>query len=72
MEAKLLSIQTHDPIMDITRQILKAKKKAGESPVVARLVATRLQKDRIKYHLKKAKFKARQHDLGGDRWEIIV
>lgn len=72
MEAKLLSIQTHDPIMDITRQILKAKKKAGESPVVAHLVATKMQKDRIKYHLKKAQFKARQHDLGGDRWEIIV
>ncbi len=72
MEAKLLSIETHDPIMDIARQIEQAKRKTGDTEVVARLVATRKQKDRIKYHLNKAKFKPRQHDLGGDQWEIIV
>lgn len=72
MEAKLLSIESHDPIMEIANEILQAKKKAGETPVRARLMATKKQKDKIKYHLSKAKFKPKQHDLGGDKWEIVV
>lgn len=72
MEAKLLSIESHDPISAIADEILQAKRKAGEALVKARLSATRKQKDQIKYRLQKARFEPKQHDLGGDRWELVV
>lgn len=72
MEAKLLSIESHDPIAAIADEILQAKRKAGETSVKARLSATKKQKDQIKYRLMKAEFKAEQHDLGGDKWELVI
>lgn len=72
MEAKLLSIESHDPIAAIADEILRAKRKAGEASVKARVSATKKQKDQIKYRLQKAEFEPKQHDLGGDKWEIVV
>jgi len=72
MEAKLISIEARDPIMEIAKAIVKAKVQAGTNEVKAKIRATKSDKDRIKYHLVKAEFKPRQHDLGGDKWEIVV
>ncbi len=72
MEAKLISIEAYDPITQIAKEILKAKKKAGESLVTAKIRATKADKDRLKYALAKAEFKPKQHDLGNDKWEIVV
>lgn len=72
MEAKLLSIESYDPIAAIADEILLAKRKAGAASVKARLSATRKQKDQIKYRLQKAEFEPKQHDLGDDNWELVV
>jgi hypothetical protein len=72
MEARLISIEAYDPIIEIAKEIVKAKVQAGTNEVKAKIRATKSDKDRIKYHLVKAEFKPRQHDLGGDKWEIVV